>query len=85
MSISKYAFFLVILTVAVKAKIILRAESGADTTGNYVVKLSHDTSSEQFHEFVEYIEGKSSENIPVEVDGKYITARLPEAALDEVS
>ena len=84
MSISKCILLLVSLTVAVKAKIILHAQPGATTTGNYVVKLTDDTSSERHHELVGLITHKSDDNA-VDIDGNYITARLSEAVLNEVS
>ena len=48
-----YTFLLlVVVTVAVNAKEIIRAQAGVATTGNFIVKLSADTSSERFDNLV---------------------------------
>ena len=82
-------FLLVTLIVAVEAKKILRAQEGAATTGNFIVKLSADTSSERFDDLVKHIESKAGDGrVHAKVDGKFakiITARLSETDLEMVS
>ena len=82
-------FLLVTLIVAVEAKKILRAQEGAATTGNFIVKLSADTSSERFDDLAKHIESKAGDGrVHAKVDGKFakiITARLSETDLEMVS
>ena len=79
---------LVTLIVAIEAKKILRAQEGADTTGNFIVKLSADTSSERFDDLVDYIDSEAEDGVHTIVNEKFakiITARLSETALEMVS
>ena len=75
--------------MAVEAKKIIRAQAGAATTGNFIVKLSMDTSSERFNDLVKHIEREADDNkIHGRVDGRFakiISARLSERALEMVS
>ena len=90
MSITQRVYFLLVaLTVAVEAKKILRAQEGVAITGNFIVKLSADTSSERFDDLVEHIEHEAGDGgVHAKVDGKFakiITATLSETALEKVS
>ena len=92
MSITQRVYFLLVaLTVAVEAKKILRAQEGAATTGNFIVKLSVDTSSERFDNLVkQIIEREAGDGrVHAKVDGKFakiITASgLSETVLEKVS
>ena len=69
------------------AKRVLQAAPGAATTGNYIVKLSQDTTHERFLEVVNLIEHDSDSTVHSSVDGqfaKFITARLSEDAIKKV-
>ena len=75
--------------MAIEAKKILRAQEGAATTGNFIVKLSANTSSGRFDDLVKHIESEADDGkVRTKVDGKFakiISARLSETALEMVS
>ena len=89
MSILQYVFsLLVVLTVAIEAKKILRAQAGAATTGNFMVVLDKGVSSERFRQLVQLVGGNAEDQkVYSQVDGmfaKVITAKLSEEALEKV-
>ena len=80
MSTLQYVFLsLVMLTVALEAKEILRAQEGAPTTGRFVVSLDLDTSTERFEDLAAKIRIEAGNQNIHKVDGRYakiITANL---------
>ena len=78
---------LVLLTVAVEAKKILRAQEGAATTGKFMVALDIDTPDERFDELVEMVGIQANDQKIHRINGRFakiITAKLSESALEIV-
>ena len=88
MSTIKYVILsLVLLTVAIEAKKILRAQAGAAKTGKFVVALDLDTSDERFYKLVKKVSIEADDKEIQRVNGNYakiITAKLSERALEMV-
>ena len=88
MSTLQYVLLLlVLLTVAVEAKKILRAQAGATTTGEFMVVLDLDTSNERFDELIKMIGIQANDQKIHKVNGdfaKVISTKLSEAALEMV-
>ena len=92
MSTSKVvSLLMVVLAVTisyVEAKKILRAKTGVETTGNYMIVLSLDTSDERFREIESYVGVVAAGEKIHSLNGRFskiITTKLSEEALQRVS
>ena len=88
MSTIKYVILsLAILTTAIEAKKILRAQEGATKTGKFMVSLDLDTPDERFDELAEMVGVHAADQDVKKLNGeiaKIITAALSESALETV-
>ena len=88
MSTLQYAFLsLVMLTVALEAKEILRAQEGVPATGRFIVSLDLDTPTDQFEDLATKIGIEAGDQNVHKIDGRYtklITAKLSEESLQKV-
>ena len=83
------ALILVLLFVAaVQTRRVIRAAPGIETTGQYMVALTLDTSHERFEAIAEQIQSQSSSSEIHKIEGQFakvIVAKLSEVEAHKVS
>ena len=73
----------VLLVAAVQTREVIRAPSGIETTGQYMVVLTPDTSHERFEAIAEKVQNQSLSSEIYKIEGQFAKVIVTELSLDE--
>ena len=85
---SQVLILVLLLVAAVQTRRVIRAAPGIETTGQYMVVLTADTSHERFEAIAEKVQSQSSSSDIYKIEGEFakvIVTELSEAEAHQVS
>ena len=85
---SQVLILVLFLVAAVQTRRVIRAAPGIETTGQYMVVLTPDTSHERFEAIAEKVQSQSLSSDIYKIEGEFakvIVAELSEAEAHQVS